>query len=62
MHNNDYAIDSVFEILLKIFEVTFLNDQYINSKLEQKIISFLEQEVENYDLIVFTRRESDISS
>ena len=37
---------------LKLFEVTFLNDQYINSKLEQKIISFLEQEVENYDLIV----------
>lgn len=37
---------------LKLFEVTFLNDQYIDSKTEEKILLELEHVVQNCDLIV----------
>lgn len=37
---------------LKLFEVTFMNDKFIDKKLEQEIIAHLNQEIKAYDLVL----------
>jgi rfaE bifunctional protein kinase chain/domain/rfaE bifunctional protein nucleotidyltransferase chain/domain len=39
---------------IKLFEVTFMNDQLINSKLEKEVIQYLDKEIPKYDLVVIT--------
>jgi rfaE bifunctional protein kinase chain/domain/rfaE bifunctional protein nucleotidyltransferase chain/domain len=39
---------------LKIFEVTFMNDKPINSKLEDEVIGYLEKEIPKYDMVIIT--------
>ncbi len=36
----------------KLFEVTFMNDKFIDSALENEIISYLKQNIDNYDLVL----------
>lgn len=37
---------------IKLFEVTFMNDHYIDKKLEEKIISYLRKEVPKHDVVL----------
>jgi bifunctional ADP-heptose synthase (sugar kinase/adenylyltransferase) len=37
---------------IKLFEVTFMNDHYINDKLEKEIIHYLKKEIPNYDIVL----------
>jgi len=39
---------------VKLFEVTFMNDHYINSQLEKQVINYLDKEIPKYDLVVIT--------
>lgn len=39
---------------IKLFEVTFMNDHYIDSKLENKVIQYLDKEIPEYDLVIIT--------
>lgn len=39
---------------IKLFEVTFMNDQLIDTKLEKEVIKYLEKEIPQYDLVVIT--------
>ncbi|MEI6764117.1 MAG: PfkB family carbohydrate kinase [Bacteroidota bacterium] len=36
----------------KLFEVTFMNDKFIDSTLENEIISYLKKSIDNYDLVL----------
>jgi rfaE bifunctional protein nucleotidyltransferase chain/domain len=36
----------------KLFEVTFMNDTFINQSLENEIISYLKSNIDNYDLVL----------
>lgn len=37
---------------IKLFEVTFMNDSYIEQELEAEIISYLEKVLKNYDMVM----------
>ena len=37
---------------IKLFEVTYMNDHYINEKLEKNIIEYLKKEMPRYDLVL----------
>lgn len=37
---------------IKLFEVTFLNDHYIDEQLEKEIISILKKEIPNHDVVI----------
>ncbi len=39
---------------IKLFEVTFMNDHYIDEKLEAEIISYLKKELPKYDMVLVT--------
>jgi len=39
---------------LKLFEVTFMNDQYIDKKLESEILEYLKKEMLKYDVVLVT--------
>ncbi|MFA5195067.1 MAG: PfkB family carbohydrate kinase, partial [Bacteroidales bacterium] len=36
----------------KLFEVTFMNDKFIDSSLENEIISYLKNNIDNYDMVL----------
>jgi len=38
----------------KLFEVTFMNDHYIEEKLEKEVIAYLKKEAKNYDVVLVT--------
>jgi len=38
----------------KLFEVTFMNDHYIEEKLEKEIITYLKKEAAHYDIVLVT--------
>lgn len=37
---------------LKLFEVTFMNDKFIDKKLEQEVVSYLQSEIAAFDLVL----------
>lgn len=39
---------------IKLFEVTFMNDHYIDEKLEKEVIHYLKKELPKYDLVLVT--------
>ncbi|HTA27323.1 MAG TPA: PfkB family carbohydrate kinase [Bacteroidia bacterium] len=39
---------------VKLFEVTFMNDQHINTELEKEVVQYLNKEIPNYDLVIIT--------
>jgi len=39
---------------IKLFEVTFMNDHYIEEKLEKEVIAYLKKELPKYDLVLVT--------
>jgi rfaE bifunctional protein kinase chain/domain/rfaE bifunctional protein nucleotidyltransferase chain/domain len=39
---------------IKLFEVTFMNDQYIDEALEKETIQYLGKEIPQYDLVIIT--------
>ena len=39
---------------VKLFEVTFMNDHYIDTKLEKEVIQYLNKEVPKYDMVIIT--------
>ncbi len=39
---------------VKLFEVTFMNDHYINTELEKEVIQYLNKEIPKYDLVIIT--------
>ena len=39
---------------IKLFEVTFMNDKYIDEKLEKEVLSHLKQAVKKHDMILVT--------
>ncbi len=39
---------------IKLFEVTFMNDHYIDEKLEKEIINYLKKELPKYDMVLVT--------
>jgi bifunctional ADP-heptose synthase (sugar kinase/adenylyltransferase) len=39
---------------IKLFEVTFMNDHYINAPLEKQVIQYLDKEIPKYDLVIIT--------
>ncbi|MBT6047580.1 MAG: adenylyltransferase/cytidyltransferase family protein [Candidatus Scalindua sp.] len=36
----------------KLFEINYINDEYVNSEVEEDIISYLESVITNYDLVL----------
>jgi rfaE bifunctional protein kinase chain/domain len=39
---------------IKLFEVTFMNDHYIDEKLEKDVITYLKKELPKYDMVLVT--------
>lgn len=39
---------------IKLFEVTFMNDQYLEKKLEESIINSLKPKIKDYDLVIIS--------
>lgn len=37
---------------IKLFEVTYMNDHYIDKKLEEKIVEYLTKEIPKYDMVL----------
>jgi|SRR6185312_16150307 len=39
---------------IKLFEVTFMNDRYIDTELEREVLQYLSKEIPQYDLVIIT--------